>query len=274
MTVNNEQLSQENPSTVYGPVPSWRFGNSLGVDLLLVSSICSFNCIYCQLGNIQNVTTEQRVYVPTERVIEDFQNVNWDKVDIVAISGNGEPTLALNLGEVIDHIKEAYDKPVLVLTNATTLEDKATRERLMRADILSCKLDAPDDETLRRVNRPAAGISVDRIVRGIKALKADGFPGTLAIQCMFLPLNIKEARRLAELIRDIGPDEIQLNTPKRPYPREWYLDARGNHSGVLPVEGVELKTISWEEAREIERLIREVNPDTRILSVYKEAPEE
>ena len=39
-------------STIYGPVDSWRFGKSLGVDLIVQTSICSYNCVYCQLGSI------------------------------------------------------------------------------------------------------------------------------------------------------------------------------------------------------------------------------
>ncbi|MEK6624776.1 MAG: radical SAM protein, partial [Bdellovibrionota bacterium] len=34
--------------TVYGPVKSWRFGQSLGIDPIFHVSTCSFNCIYCQ----------------------------------------------------------------------------------------------------------------------------------------------------------------------------------------------------------------------------------
>ena len=55
----------DNKSTVYGPVKSWRFGMSLGIDPIFVTSTCSFNCIYCQLGNIQDITTNFKEYVTT-----------------------------------------------------------------------------------------------------------------------------------------------------------------------------------------------------------------
>lgn len=260
------------PSTIYGPVHSWRFGNSLGVDLIVETSTCSFNCVYCQLGNINRITSEQKVYVPTERVVDDLKSVDWEKVDVVTFSGSGEPTLALNIGDVIDHVKDNYGKPVMVLTNSTWLHDPATRRRLWRADTVSCKLDAWNDSMLQKMNRPAAGVRLATIVAGIKALRADGFPGKLALQCMFMPTNRGGAHELAELIREIGPDEVQLNTPKRPYPRKWYLGSRGNHDQAAPVEEVHLKTISLEEAVEAERIIREVNPGVSVLSVYKEAP--
>ena len=260
------------PSTVYGPVHSWRFGHSLGIDLIVETSTCSFNCVYCQLGNIQRITSEQRLYVPTARVLEDLKAVDWPGVDVVTFSGSGEPTLALNIGEVIAHIKDTYRKPVMILTNATWLHDAATRQRIRRADTIACKLDAWDDAMLQKFNRPAEGVTLARIVAGIKALKADGFPGKIALQCMFMPMNKDGAAKLAALIREIGPDEVQLNTPKRPYPKEWYLGSRGNHEAGAPVPEVKLKTISMEEAQEIERIIREGNPGVSVLSVYKEAP--
>lgn len=260
-------------SSVYGPVPSWRFGSSLGIDLIVRTSTCSFNCIYCQLGNIQQHISEQAIYVPTEKVIADLKGVDWSKVDVVTVSGSGEPTLALNLGEVIAHIKDTYRKPVMVLTNSTMLEDPATQQRLWRADTVACKLDAADDDMLRRINRPVEGVTLEGIVRGIEAFRDGGFPGRLALQCMLMPANLKEVPRLIALIRRIGPHEIHLNTPRRPYPKAWYQEARGNHVGAGPVEEVRLKTITLEDARAVERQLREAFPETKILSVYQEAPE-
>ena len=112
-------------SSVYGPVHSWRVGASLGIDLLLTTSTCSFNCIYCQLGDIQLKTAERRIYVPTDRLERDLRQSAWEQADIVTFSGSGEPTLALNLAEAIHLVKEYTNKPVMVLTNATLLHDAA-----------------------------------------------------------------------------------------------------------------------------------------------------
>ncbi|MDX1973231.1 MAG: radical SAM protein [Candidatus Sumerlaeia bacterium] len=268
----SESLQYPMHSPVYGPVKSWRYGNSLGVDMLMVDSICSFNCTYCQLGNIHQVIDEQKVFVPTEHVIEALSKVNMVEVDIVTFSGSGEPTLALNIGEVIDHIRATYDKPCLVLTNSTWLFDDATRGRLRNASIVDCKLDSASQEMLEKYNRVAKGVTLKRILEGIHALKKDPrFTGKLTIQSMFMPMNKGEAEELAELIRQIQPAEVQLNTPRRPYPREWYPEARGNHYGEAPVATATLKTITLEEAQELELLLRE-RTGVPIRSVYRTAP--
>jgi len=227
--------------TVYGPVRSWRVGISLGVDLLCVDSICSFRCLYCQLGKINVHTTERKVYVPTEKVMTDLMRSSWRVADIITLSGSGEPTLAANIGEVIHKIKMFTDKPVLVLTNATMLNDESVRRELCEADKVFCKLDAVDEETFKLINRPVEGITVRRVVEGIKALRKE-FTGELAIQLMLTPLNMKQIEQFARVLKEIGPDEVQLNLPLRPVPREWFAGARGNNR-TSPVPTVHFRAV-------------------------------
>lgn len=255
------------PATVYGPVNSWRYGRSLGIDPIVETSTCSFSCIYCQLGKIQRVTDERRVYVATSEVEADLRAVNWDEVDIVTISGSGEPTLATNLDEIIAAIKRAAPRPVLVLTNATLLHLPEVRQSLAGADIVECKLDAPTDELLQKINRPAPGVTVAKIVEGIKALRAE-YAGRLTLQVMLMPTNIQYVELWAPLIEAIRPDEVHLNTPRRPFPLEWYRESRGDHeSKYYSGEKRTLKVVTREEAAAAEALLRERTGAT-IVSVY------
>ena len=238
-------------STVYGPVHSWRVGKSLGIDLLYMNSICSFRCIYCQLGKINHHTLERKIYVPTEKVLADLKASHWQEADVITFSGNGEPTLAANLGEVIHAVKAFTGKPVVVLTNSTLLNDPAVRNELREADKVFCKLDAAADRTLKLIDRPVAGVTVRSLVAGIKALRKE-YPGHLAIQTMILPVNENESAALAALLNEIQPDEVQLNTPSRPVPREWMVESRGNHEATF-ANAAKLRVPSQEKLMEIER---------------------
>ena len=189
----------ERVSYVYGPVRSWRSGTSLGIDPIGSTSTCSFSCAYCQLGKIQQVTTEVKVYVPTEQVIEDLRALEagggfvYEDLDVITFAGSGEPTLAENLAQMIDAIRELYadrkkQVPISILTNATMLNDPIVRERALHADLISLKLDAPNDEVLRSVNQPAEGVTVATIVSGIKMLALDcQADTTLQLQIMIMP---------------------------------------------------------------------------------------
>jgi wyosine [tRNA(Phe)-imidazoG37] synthetase (radical SAM superfamily) len=221
-------MTKQLPSAIYGPVNSWRLGLSLGVDLLCVDSICSFECVYCQLGKINRVTSKREVFVPTEKVLANLQNSDWQSADVITFSGSGEPTLAANLGEVIEKIKQITHKPIVVLTNSTLLHDKEVRREISKADRVFCKLDAWCDDVLRRVNHPHEGISLESIVSGIAELRRE-FDGFLAIQTMILrPPNELETEKLAEVFQTIQPDEVQINLPTRPVPQEYFPETRGN----------------------------------------------
>ena len=217
-------------SSVYGPVSSWRYGRSLGIDPIGQVSVCSFNCVYCQLGEIEQKICDRAIYVPTEKILNDLQAFAPWEVDIITLSGSGEPTLALNLREILTSIKQCTGCPILVLTNGTLLGDSDVRKALMLADKVSVKLDASSPDQLRRINRPVAGINLADIQARIQRFGAE-FSGELAIQTMVLtPWDAKVQADYIHIIQAIAPDEIQLNTPKRPKPITRQLEGRGNHT--------------------------------------------
>ena len=254
-------------STVYGPVHSWRVGMSLGIDLLCINSICSFNCSYCQLGSIQVGTNTRQIFVPTSKVMSDFEESRWRESDIVTFSGSGEPTLAKNMGEVIRKIKESSDKPTLVLTNGTQLHSSTVREELNFSDRVYLKLDAATDDSFRRVNRPVDGVSLSRIVQSAVRFRSE-YHGYLGVQMMFLYSNLNEIEALAGILNKIRPDEVQVNSPTRPYPEDWYLASRGSHEGVdYPAKM--LKPLSKGEISGIVNLLQERTDGIKIISVFR-----
>lgn len=257
--------SSDAGSTIYGPVRSWRAGLSLGVDLLFVNSTCSFRCIYCQLGKINVQTAERRVYVPTAKVLGDLERSAWREADVITLSGGGEPTLAANMGEVISEIKRRTRKPVLVLTNSTTLNAKDVRRELYEADEVFCKLDAATEESFRMINRPVEGVTLRSIIDGIKRFKSE-YDRYLAIQVMLMRFHEDRVREFAAILNEIGPDEVQLGAPLRPIPQGWFRAARANYQSA-PYPAVYPKAIGREEAACFEAALRKLTR-LHITSVY------
>ncbi len=218
-------------TTVYGPVASWRFGWSLGVDLILSTSVCSFNCVYCQLGPIQERTNERREFLPTERVLADLEAHAWQRSEIVTFAGSGEPTLASNLGSAIEGVARITHLPTLVLTNGTQLHDPAARADLLVADQVEIKLDAADEQTFQRVNRPVDGVTLAGIIESATTFRNE-YSGHLSLQVMMLPMERDYLAGIVEHARRIAPDSISLTTPRRPRPSDWYLPSRGSHGDV------------------------------------------
>lgn len=250
---------------VYGPVQSWRFGRSLGIDPIGETSTCSFNCAYCQLGEIEDIISQRRIFVPTEKIQQDLLPFAPWEVDAITLSGSGEPTLALNLTAILAMIKTVTQKPVHVLTNGTLLGDPAVREALNLADCVAVKLDALTQKQLQRVNRPMTGISLAAIWQGLLAFRQD-YAGHLAVQTMLLtPWNEQEQTDYIEQMRQLAPDEIQINTPSRPKPFTHSLETRGNHLPGFAAEEVRnLKPVEYMFLRQFcDRIQQSLNIPTR-----------
>ena len=235
---------------VYGPVKSWRYGRSLGIDPIGKISTCSFNCVYCQLGEIEQKTSDRSIYVSTAEILLELQKfAPWD-VDIITLSGSGEPTLALNLKDILQETKKLTNKPTLVLTNGTTLTNAEVRLALNLADKVSIKIDAVNQRQLQGINRPVETFNLSDIWRGIQEFR-EQYQGKLAIQTMILsPWNHETKAEYISLIKSLKPDEIQLNTPTRPKPLKHQLDARGNHTEFHPYAVQKLKCVSQDILQE------------------------
>ena len=227
---------------VYGPVPSWRLGRSLGIDLVSRDCTCSFDCVYCQLGRTEVRSTTREVFVPTGEIVRELGLLpDGVEMDYATFSGMGEPTLAANLGEVIDMVHEALDVPVAVLTNATLMHRDDVAGELARADTVMAKLDAPSPELFERMNNPVDDVTFEQTLAGVKSF-GEAYPQRLVLQMMFCPVNEAAAPELAELARSIRCREIVLNTPLRPcgvepLSQEAMEKIKGLYSG-LPVRTV------------------------------------
>jgi len=201
---------------VYGPVPSWRLGRSLGIDpLSKKQKICSFNCIYCQIGETDCLQVERDIFITPLQIIGELRRLPDITVDYITFSGRGEPTLAGNLGAMIRAVKQVMEEKVAVITNSSLLNRDDVQSDLRDADLVVAKLDASTEASFQRINRPAEGVHLNDILNGLKEFRSS-YGGKLALQIMFQPENREEAEELAGLTGEIAPDEVQLNTPLRP----------------------------------------------------------
>jgi wyosine [tRNA(Phe)-imidazoG37] synthetase (radical SAM superfamily) len=205
-------------TTVYGPVASWRLGRSLGVDLLNSDTkICNYDCVYCQLGKTGAYQTGRQEFVSLDKLRQDLEAVKGVEADYVTFSGMGEPTLAANLGEAISTAREILGLPVAVITNASFIKDEQVRRELALADTVIAKLDAADDQMLAQMNHPAEGIKLAPILQGLQMFRLE-YSGRLVIDIMLTDNNKSQLFNLNYYAKMMMPQQVQLNTPRRPSP--------------------------------------------------------
>ena len=204
---------------LFGPVPSRRLGRSLGVDIIPLKT-CTQNCIYCQLGKDAPQTLERKEYTPIESVLSELEQkiAVGLEADYITLSGSGEPTLHSQLGELIDNIRKLTDIPIAVITNSTLLSDRGVRQDCCKADVVLPSLDAGDSETFKKMNHPHPDLDFDQFTEGLIQFRAE-YSGKLWLEVFFCEgINTDDAsvQNIAEQIRRINPDKVQINTSVRP----------------------------------------------------------
>ena len=210
---------------LYGPVPSRRLGRSLGVDLV-PHKICTYDCIYCQIGKTTQKTLVRKEYVPVMEVIEEvefFLKEETSSIDYLSLSGSGEPTLHSKIRSVIEGIKGITSIPIAVITNGSLLYLEEVRQDLLYADVVLPSLDAVSSEAFLKMNRPDEGLSAERVVEGLVQFRKI-YKGQIWLEILFcrgINDSQDELIRMKETIDRIQPDQIHINTVVRPPSEKW-----------------------------------------------------
>lgn len=218
--------------TVFGPIFSRRLGTSLGINLLPEKGkICNFDCIYCECGWNRDGRNDTKL-PSAEKVRHDLSNMLQDltgegtKIDSITFSGDGEPTLNPEFPQIIDDTLELRDKfapnaKVSVLSNATRVHVPEIFEALRKVDNPIMKIDAPTNELVAKINNPAPGYDVRRVVEALKQ-----FDGDFVLQwCLlrspdFDSSSPEVAGPMLDIIRQLHPREVMAYTIDRPTPAQ------------------------------------------------------
>lgn len=219
---------------VFGPIPSRRLGQSLGVDPIPFKT-CNWNCVYCQLGRTSPLINDRQDYFPPEDILAEIRQSLAERpagsIDWITFVGSGEPTLHASLGRMIRAVKSETEVPVAVITNGSLLTDAAVREELQAADAVMPTVDAGNERLYLRLNRPLPQLDFDTFLRGLIDFR-EQYSGSLWVEVMLVRgLNDSEPalRELAEVLARIRPDAIHVNSPTRPACEPWVqpTDAAG-----------------------------------------------
>lgn len=222
---------------IYGPVRSRRLGLSLGLSLTPYK-VCSFDCVYCQVGTTTELTRERKEYIPIQEILDELKSWlenNKEQLDYITLSGQGEPTLNIKIGELISQIKKLSSASVAVITNGSLLIDPQVRTALKEADLIVPSLDAVVPKVFQAIDRPAQEINVEGLIQALVDLRRE-YSGKIWLEVMLVRGvndDLRYIKKLKEAIERINPDLVQLNSPVRMTAEQ----------GIFPVSTVKLRKI-------------------------------
>lgn len=211
---------------VFGPVPSRRLGQSLGIDTIPLKT-CNWNCVYCQLGRTTPLVNERKPYYPRADILAEVQTAlaahRPGEIDWVTFVGSGEPTLHSDIGWLLREVRGLTALPIAVITNGSLLYLPELRTELAVADVVMPSLDAGTAVLYRQLNRPHPEATFERLVEGMATFR-QMYSGKLWVEVMLVQgLNDTPQALidLAAVLRHIQPDRVHINLPTRPPCETW-----------------------------------------------------
>lgn len=194
-------------SIIFGPINSRRFGRSLGIDLSPMKKQCNFDCLYCELEKkkAENAQSEHLdigvIEAAARRAIASYD------FDVLTFTANGEPTLYSDIGELhkrlLPYLREVRGgAKTLLLTNGANL---LSEPLLLDFDIIKFSMDAYDEKTFKRINKPYPSIIMERIREDVRRCD-EIYKGTLIAEILLVEGvndSALELERTASFLRSL-----------------------------------------------------------------------
>jgi len=220
-------MSTDYDLRAFGPVPSRRLERSLGINNI-PPKICSYSCVYCQLGRTLNMQVKRQAFYKPEEIknavakkVKEAKDKR-EHIDYLAFVPDGEPSLDSNLGKEIALLRPLGVK-IAVISNASLIWQDGLRDDLCKADWVSLKIDAVSEGIWRRINRPHKSLKLDSILQAITEFSRV-FSGKLATETMLIRgINDskEEIGKIADFIAGLKNAKSYISIPTRPPAEKW-----------------------------------------------------
>lgn len=211
----------------FGPIPSRRLGRSLGINNI-PPKICSYSCVYCQIGKTSNVKIHPQVFYSPSQIFNEVQEKveksreKGESIDYLTFVPDGEPTLDINLGKEIKLIKPLGIK-IAVISNSSLIDQKQVRKNLKEADLVSLKVDSVEEKIWRKVNHPHRSLCLKSILEGILEFSRT-FKGKIITETMLIKDvndDSQHIKKVADFLGKFKPSRSYLSLPIRPPADSW-----------------------------------------------------
>ncbi|MGB5909967.1 MAG: radical SAM protein [Promethearchaeia archaeon] len=195
-------------------VESQTLGNALQINFNPLK-VCSFNCIFCDLGHTTRLLMEREMFYPPEEIfseINDYIKDN-DEPDYL-LTGNGESMLYLGFKQLSEMIKDKYPNlKIAVSSNGSLLHRKDVREDFLISDRVTVNLNTINPQDYLKISRHHKDVNLNNVLKGIKLFR-EKFKGEFGISTVFVKgINDSESnvQNLKSFLLEINPDMYIIN---------------------------------------------------------------
>lgn len=208
---------------VYGPVPSRRYGVTLGLNLSPPGEKrCSLRCTYCQIGpeTLPKRAVEFASAADLLAQVEHAAVLAELPIAAWVLSGNGEATLHPEFALIVAKLRElrgrvAAGTPLVLLTSGTELIRPEIRAACATLDEVAVKLDAGTQQLYERLNMPWDPLSCAAVADAARQLP-NVVAQALLVQGSVDNTTDLEVSAWMGLVRRMSPRRVDLYTLARP----------------------------------------------------------
>ncbi|VAY86896.1 Putative Fe-S oxidoreductase [hydrothermal vent metagenome] len=204
----------------FGPVPSRRFGMSLGINLSPTLKQCNFDCLYCELKPAN--TVDKQISTPkVSNIILEVRNTieKYPSINVITLTADGEPTLYPYLDQLITQLNIIKgDIKTLILSNGGNIYDQNIQKTLTKLDIVKLSLDCISSKCFKKLDRTNKSVDCQKIADGMINFRKL-YNKELIIEILFvkdLNDNDDEIKLLKYVLQKIKPNRIDIGTIDRP----------------------------------------------------------
>ena len=207
-------------SIIFGPIPSRRFGISLGIDLSPSKKQCNYDCLYCELEKAPTVDTMDES-PSVQEVIAEIKKafLKNEKIDVLTLTANGEPTLYPQLDLLVDEINKIKgSSKTLILSNGSTIYDEKMFNTLLKIDTVKLSLDCVSVKAFKKLDRFHKGIDIEKIIESMTDFSKKT-QNNFVLEILFVKdINDKdeEIELLYQAVKKINPKRVDIGTIDRP----------------------------------------------------------
>jgi len=205
---------------IFGPIPSRRFGMSLGIDLSPASKQCNFDCLYCELDKAETVSKQTQI-LEVEDIISQLKTAlaNHKNIDVITFTANGEPTLYPKLSTLIDEVDKIKGNiKTLILSNGANIYEPEIQQTLSKIDIVKLSLDCVTLSCFKKLDRVVDSIDCSKIVDGMIAFRQIHKKQLITETLFVKTLNDsqEEIDKIYEALKLIKPNRVDIGSIDRP----------------------------------------------------------
>jgi len=172
-----------------------------------LTNLCNHKCIFCGLDWARGTNI-----LNTDVLLENIKDMAKFGVKSICFSGAGEPLLHKDFSLIVKKTKE-LGIDVAFSTNTVLFNEKIAEETLPYTSWIRFSVDAATPETHSRVHRTSERDFpriLDNLAKAVEVKKRNSYQTTLGVQFLLLDENKDEVIKLAETLKQIGVDNLQI----------------------------------------------------------------